>query len=519
MLQRIRERVQGWIASTIIGLIVLTFALWGIESYLGSGSKGDEVAKVNGETITNSDLQSGYERLKQNLTLPALNALAADPDVQATLKKTALNQLILQKVLADAAIKEGFRITEEQLRAVIMQLPAFQMRGSFSPTQYEQALSASGYSEQQFLFNLQTILLTEQIQKGIIKSAFALLNEVNDEVLLANQTRDIRFAIVPAKQFFSQIKITSDDINAYYQQHESSFKTPEKVSIEYLLLSPETITPSVHVSSQEIQQYYQDNVDTYKKNGKVIPIAHVKNEIAKGLAQEKAQQIFSQQSQQLSELTYTHPDTLTPAANALGLTTKSTDYFTRTGGNTDLTKVPAILAATFSDDVLKNGNNSAMLTLPDGSAIVLRVKDYRPAAVEPLSQVSSTIQKLLSQLAAQAAAKEWASKILAHQENVYPMQWQTEKAVKRTQSSINPQILETAYTLPPPIGNNPSIKGVQLSNGDYAMVALSAIHQDKIPNLQLQTSVYQQLLADSYGKLEYQWYTDYQMKKAKIKIS
>ena len=48
MLQTIREKTQGWIAGTIISIIILSFALWGIHSYFTSGGASANVATVNG---------------------------------------------------------------------------------------------------------------------------------------------------------------------------------------------------------------------------------------------------------------------------------------------------------------------------------------------------------------------------------------------------------------------------------------------------------------------------------------
>ena len=62
MLQTIREHTQGWIAGTIISIIILTFALWGIHSYFVGGAANTNVAEVNGVEITKEQLAVSYER-------------------------------------------------------------------------------------------------------------------------------------------------------------------------------------------------------------------------------------------------------------------------------------------------------------------------------------------------------------------------------------------------------------------------------------------------------------------------
>ena len=65
MLQTIREHTQGWIAGTIISLIILSFALWGIHSYFVGGGNNSVVAEVNGTEISREQLTVAYERLRR----------------------------------------------------------------------------------------------------------------------------------------------------------------------------------------------------------------------------------------------------------------------------------------------------------------------------------------------------------------------------------------------------------------------------------------------------------------------
>ena len=57
MLQNIRKSTQGTAAKVVIGLIVISFAAFGIESILLGGG-GNGVAEVNGEEIGPGELKS-----------------------------------------------------------------------------------------------------------------------------------------------------------------------------------------------------------------------------------------------------------------------------------------------------------------------------------------------------------------------------------------------------------------------------------------------------------------------------
>ncbi|MFU8797459.1 MAG: SurA N-terminal domain-containing protein, partial [Gammaproteobacteria bacterium] len=301
MLQNIHDITKGWIAWVILSIIALTFALMGIQSYLGNEDGMDTVAVVNGTKITKNQLNTVYERL-------FASAKAADAQ---KLKQQALEQLISSHVLSQAALAKNYRFSETQVATIIRTMPTFQANGQFSPTRFQDVIRSLLYSETSFMADLRAANLVNQPRAGFISSNFALPPETNQALELINQTRDIRYTIIPAARFLAEQKITDQAILTYYKNNQQHFNTPEKIRIEYLKLSPKDL------SDKE----------------------------------------FADRSETLAELTYTHPDSLAPAAKALGLSVQKTEWFSRDS------KTPSkkIIAAAFSPDVLEQKNNSPVI--------------------------------------------------------------------------------------------------------------------------------------------------------------
>ena len=78
MLQNIRKGLEGTTAKVIIGLIIVTFALFGVESIVGGMSGEPSVAEVNGEGIPESTFKMAVERQKRQML--AQLGEHADPD-------------------------------------------------------------------------------------------------------------------------------------------------------------------------------------------------------------------------------------------------------------------------------------------------------------------------------------------------------------------------------------------------------------------------------------------------------
>lgn len=261
MLQTIREHTQGWIAGTIISIIILTFALWGIHSYFEGGGSNNVVADVNGTQITNQQLASAYERLKRQLQAANQTAIANN---DALLKTRALQGLIEIEVLKQAAIAQGFFVSWDQVYGYLQSLPDFQVNGQFSPERLQQILSSALLSQNQFLELVQASLLIDQPKLGIAFSAAPLPYEVDSSIALINQERDIDYVNIPTKIFLEKIKdIPAGRIEAYYKENKKLFMTPEKISVEYVLLSLPEVIKQIQPTQQELLRYYDENQNAF----------------------------------------------------------------------------------------------------------------------------------------------------------------------------------------------------------------------------------------------------------------
>src|SRR5699024_2069538 len=117
-----------WIASIIITIIILTFALWGIHSYLIGGGNTGIVAEVNGIEITKEQLTTTYERLRRQVQMQYGQNLIKD---EAALKNKALKTLIETEALKQASSAQKFRISNSQIDNFLQTLPQFQVNGQF----------------------------------------------------------------------------------------------------------------------------------------------------------------------------------------------------------------------------------------------------------------------------------------------------------------------------------------------------------------------------------------------------
>lgn len=485
MLQSIRDKTQGWITSTVIGLLIIIFTLWGIHGYLefNMGGNNKVVAKIADQTLLQSEFDKLYQRAYQQAQDRLGKNFFNNEEMIDHLKQQTLQEWETTQILFQAALQSKYRISQALIDSFLLQIPAFQSAGHFSVKQFYDVLHAINYTKLQFLTDIKKTILINQVQQGITQSAFALPQDINNYVKYTHQKRDFAYLIIPYAKFLHQQFMVPDfKILDYYLKNKQSFSQPEQASIEYVKLS---------------------DMD------------------------EKA---FLENRDKLANLTYIYPDSLAIAAKKLGLAIHSTAFFDKAGGKEGLSKEPKIIAAAFSQDVLQ-GNNSSVINITPNTAIVLRIKKYQSAGIPPFSKVREKIKVILNKQMAISQAQQFGENLLKNLGKTGSisnksldrnnLKWQFIQQVNRYHNKLNKDILKTVFKLIPPNKNIPislSMKGFSLENGDYALVRLIAVHDEKYqPTLNnLKQKLYREEIAKNFGQMDYSLYERNLLKKAKL---
>lgn len=264
MLQSIREHTQGWIAGTIISIIILSFALWGIHSYFVGGTNNTVVAEVNGVEITREQLTVAYDRLRRQVQAQTGSSSALLAKDEAALKDRALQALINIELLKQASTAQGFQISNRQIDNYLQSMPEFQVDGQFSVDRFQEILSSTLLSTSEFLDLIKTSLLIDQPKLGIILTSFAMPNETDYTIALVNQERDISYINIPLQYFLSQpTAISPEKVKTYYDQHQSDFMTPEQLNVEYIELSLKDLSTKINPTDTMLKSFYNENINSY----------------------------------------------------------------------------------------------------------------------------------------------------------------------------------------------------------------------------------------------------------------
>ncbi len=251
MLQDIRDNSQGVIAKVIVGLIIAIFALFGVESIIGGFVTSPPVAEVNGEEITEAELQANTQNLIASL---GGNLDALDQDL---LEQISLNQLIEERVMRQVAAQDSMTISSDRIDRSIIDTPSFQINGVFDPDLAVRTMASQGFSVPLYRETLSQQMLMSQVANAYASSNFVTKAELENLIKLTSQTRDFKYLSVTLGTRTLGTAITDDEIQAYYDANKESFREEESVIVNYVMLDKSVIADEIAVDEETLRAQYE----------------------------------------------------------------------------------------------------------------------------------------------------------------------------------------------------------------------------------------------------------------------
>ncbi|HSI23891.1 MAG TPA: SurA N-terminal domain-containing protein [Methylophilaceae bacterium] len=297
MLDTFREHSKGWLAKGILALIAVTFAVFGIDTYLQNAGSGAAVAKVDGKSVTMQEYSNAMQALRNQMQAAGKvdPALLENPEV----RQSVLDKLVVSRLLNAEVRDRNFALSDESLSNFIIGLPEFQQNGKFSQELYDEVLKQNNMSPSQFEARMRAELLVQQARDGVAAAAFVPSSLFDKVMQVEHQQREISIATINADAFLDKVKVEPAQIKDYYEKNKEKFRVPEQVKIEYVMFSANNLIPGIQVSDEEAQKYYSENAAQFQgqeqRRASHILIGFGKGDAAsKQGAREKANSILAE---------------------------------------------------------------------------------------------------------------------------------------------------------------------------------------------------------------------------------
>ncbi|MGK0499299.1 MAG: peptidyl-prolyl cis-trans isomerase D [Oceanicoccus sp.] len=294
MLQNIRSNTQGIVAKFIIGLIIIPFALFGVDSLIG-GSGPATAATVNDDDITLQSLDQAI-----NIERRRLMGLM-DDDIDPTLldekrlRGPAIERLIQQRLLLQAAFKAGISISPEGIDQAIINMTQFQQDGIFSAQLYQNVLRSNGYSTAYFKQLMTDDLVISQLNNGVAGSDFVTTQELEIISAALGQQRSFRYFVLPQQD--EDVVVDDSQVQQFYDDNIAQFQTIDQIKLSYIEVKQQDFFETV--DTQDVLKAYEEEMVDFAGNEE-RRAAHILIEVNDERSDDDAKQLIEKLASQLN---------------------------------------------------------------------------------------------------------------------------------------------------------------------------------------------------------------------------
>ena len=261
VLQLIRDRLSGWVAGIIFGVIGLALVLTFGTMRGNVGVSANAAASVDGLDIGQTEFLRAFQDEQLRLSEEYGNALPEE--FEPMVRAQVLDYLIDTRMMQAHAGSRGFATSDERLAGVIRNVPAFLDRGEFSPDLYRGALAQVGESPAYFEQRQRGLMTLQQFSRGIAESAIFTPVDFRFYIELVQESRAVRGLLVTPEAFRDAVEVTEEQIEEYYGNNLSGFWTRESVDLEYIELNAANLPGMRELTEQDALQWYEQNRDQF----------------------------------------------------------------------------------------------------------------------------------------------------------------------------------------------------------------------------------------------------------------
>jgi len=258
MLDFLRRGSTGWLAKTLIGLLVLSFAIWGISGSIIFGNQ-NTVAQVGDTKVSGLDFRLAYENQLLVMSQQVGRRLTRQQADAFGLRQNVLGQVIAGAVLDENTRKMGLGVSEEELAKTIAADPTFRdLAGNFSRSALVATLRQYGISENEYIASRKLVAMRNQLQDGTAASLTLPATFTNALNRFSNEERVFEYVEFGSEVISETPSPSNTDISEHYEANKARFVAPEYRKVNVLQIEAAKLVKPDEVTEDDLQAEYEN---------------------------------------------------------------------------------------------------------------------------------------------------------------------------------------------------------------------------------------------------------------------
>ena len=256
MMETMRNAAKGWVAKILIGLLAVSFGVWGIADVF-RGSSGGALATVGEQEISPEQFNRAFQEYLQNYARQTGRGITPEEARTLGIDKAILDNLLQTAALDHKAGKLNLGVSNTFLAHEVMLNPAFQnASGKFDADRFKQLLSQNGLNENGFFAEERQRLLRQALTAAASAETPVTRGLLEAKYRYDSEQRDARYFIVTTKDGDVPAP-TDDEIKKEYEANPAAYTAPEFRVVAMMKVEPADIAAKVTVTDQDVAEAYE----------------------------------------------------------------------------------------------------------------------------------------------------------------------------------------------------------------------------------------------------------------------
>ncbi len=254
MISFLRERLQGIVAFSFLGIVALTFAFLGLPTFAQTFSV-NEYAKVGNYSISQTEYFRTKAQVEENLRSQFGEGLNfSDPAIIDIVTNLTNNSIVEKYTLINFFDDLKADIPDKFVETELSKLEAFQVDGRFNQDLFKQYLINFNLTKEDLMEDFESDLKLSLAVSLLDATASSFDKSINQYLDLLTERRSITFVELEADNVTKEFLTEEEEIQNYYNNNLEQFSIPEKRS--FLLLNLNKSKMTLEVSDAELEDAY-----------------------------------------------------------------------------------------------------------------------------------------------------------------------------------------------------------------------------------------------------------------------
>ncbi|MGI9374206.1 MAG: SurA N-terminal domain-containing protein [Hyphomicrobiales bacterium] len=263
MLEFLRSKTGGIVAKLFIGLLAVSFAVWGIADIF-RGGQGQALATVGEQTISEDEFRRAFEIQMRNVSQRFGRSISYGDPIAQGLRVQLRNSMIRDAALDEQARKLGLAASQQLVANAIQQNPQLQgPDGKVDGETLRRILAQNGISEAEFEADQRREILRAEVL-GAVNTSLTVPETLQKAVwTYNNQRRGGRYFTIPGVELPADKTPSDSELKSYYDKNKRTFTAPEFRTLTVLRLQPTDIMEQIAIDETELKAAYERRADQY----------------------------------------------------------------------------------------------------------------------------------------------------------------------------------------------------------------------------------------------------------------